>query len=443
MKIGIIGTGYVGLVQGVILSDFGMDVLCMDVSEEKINLLKNGESPIYEPGLSEMMLKNIKAGRLHFTTSVKETVENCKVIFIAVGTPAQEDGSADLHYVMDVAKEIGTYINGYKVVVDKSTVPVGTGKKVKEVIKNIMKERNVNFEFDVVSNPEFLREGKAIRDCGYPDRIVIGTDDERAQKIMKEIYDVFTINQTPFVFTNIETAEMIKYASNAFLAVKISFINEMALLAEKIGANVQEIAKAMGMDGRISPKFLHAGPGYGGSCFPKDTKAIVKIGIENDVELKVIKSAIEANEKQKYKMVEKIIEKMDGVKDKTITILGLSFKPETDDMRDAPALDIIKELVKNGARIQAYCPEGMKEAQWRLKDIDKSIKYMINEYDAAKGANALVIMTEWAQFRAMDLERIYNNMEEHYFFDLRNVYSKKRDLMKKFKYYGVGIGGEN
>ena len=268
MNIGIVGTGYVGLVQGVILSEFGMRVTCMDISEEKINLLKGGECPIFEPGLGEMLNRNLKAGRIHFTTSMEEVVETSKVIFIAVGTPAQEDGSADLHYVMDVAKEIGSYMKEYKVIVDKSTVPVGTGRLVKEAVAEELRKRELEIDFDVVSNPEFLREGKAIRDCTNPDRIVIGSDSEQAKRIMKHIYDVFNVNQTPLVFTNLETAEMIKYASNAFLAVKISFINEMALLAEQVGADVQEIAKAMGMDGRISPKFLHAGPGYGGSCFP-------------------------------------------------------------------------------------------------------------------------------------------------------------------------------
>lgn len=445
MKIGIVGTGYVGLVQGVILSEFGMDVLCMDVSDEKINQLKEGMSPIYEPGLSEMLQRNIRAKRLHFTTDMKETVEHSEVIFIAVGTPSREDGSADLQYVMEVAKNISKYINEYKVIVDKSTVPVGTGQKVKQIIKDGITERNVNIEFDVVSNPEFLREGKAIRDCTNPDRIVIGSDSERAKETMKHLYDVFNINQTPFVFTNIETAEMIKYASNAFLAVKISYINEMALLAEKVGADVQEIAKAMGMDGRISPKFLHAGPGYGGSCFPKDTKAIVEIGKQNDIEMKVIQAAIDANSKQKRKMVEKIVNAMDGednLNGKIIAILGLSFKPETDDMREAPALEIVRGLVDKGARIQAYCPEGMKEAKWRFEDIDSSIKYMSDEYDAAKEADALVVMTEWFQFRAMNLEKISKNMRGKYFFDLRNIYSKKRELLKDFKYFGIGIGGK-
>lgn len=278
MKITVVGTGYVGLVQGVIMADFGSEVICMDIDKEKIENLKKGIVPIFEPGLQELLTKNIKSKRIKFTTDIKTAVENSDVIFIAVGTPPALDGSADLHFVLDVAKEIGKYINGYKVIVDKSTVPVGTGKLVKETIQKELFERKVDYEFDIVSNPEFLREGKAVGDCQRPDRIVIGYESERAKDIMKKVYDVLFINETPFLFTNIETAEMIKYASNAFLAVKISFINEIALLSEKVGSNAQEIARAMGMDGRISPKFLHCGPGYGGSCFPKDTKAIIDIG---------------------------------------------------------------------------------------------------------------------------------------------------------------------
>lgn len=392
MRIGVVGTGYVGLVQGVIMAEFGLNVICMDVSEEKINSLKNGVIPIYEPGLKELLEKNMKAERIEFTTDMKYTTENSDVIFIAVGTPPALDGSADLHFVLEVATNIGKYMNGYKVVVDKSTVPVGTGKLVKETIQKELNNRNLDYEFDIVSNPEFLREGKAVGDCLRPDRVVIGTESERAKEIMKKVYDVLFINETPFVFTNIETAEMIKYASNAFLAVKISFINEISLLAEKVGANTQEIAKAMGKDGRISPKFLHCGPGYGGSCFPKDTKAIVDIAKKYGEEMYVIKAAIDANEKQKRKMVEKIIDKMEGVEGKHIAILGLSFKPDTDDMRDAPSLDIIRGLVEAGAKIQAYCPEGMKEARWRLEDCENSITYCADEYSVVNEADAVVLM---------------------------------------------------
>ncbi|MBP7026747.1 MAG: UDP-glucose/GDP-mannose dehydrogenase family protein [Leptotrichiaceae bacterium] len=440
MKIGVVGTGYVGLVQGVILSEFGLEVTCVDTNIEKIEMLKNGGVPIYEPGLEPLLKKNIEAGRLQFTSEIKEAVETSEVLFIAVGTPPADDGSADLRYVLEVANSIGEHMNGYRVVVDKSTVPVGTGKLVKETIQKKLDERGVDFEFDVVSNPEFLREGKAVNDCLRPDRVVIGYSDERAKEMMKKVYNVLYINETPFVFTSVETAEMIKYASNAFLAVKISFINEMALLAEKVGADVQQIAKAMGQDGRISPKFLHAGPGYGGSCFPKDTKAIVDIAKKYGEEFKVIDAAIQANEKQKQKMVEKIVSNMGSVENKVITVLGLSFKPETDDMRDAPSIDIIRGLVKNGARIKAYCPEGIKEAKWRLKDIEESIEYCDNEYIAVKDADATVIITEWNQFRGISLSKVKDLMKGNYLFDLRNIYSKSSEVKKIFNYYGVGKG---
>lgn len=438
MRIGVVGTGYVGLVQGVIMAEFGLNVICMDVSEEKINSLKNGVIPIYEPGLKELLEKNMKAERIEFTTDMKYTTENSDVIFIAVGTPPALDGSADLHFVLEVATNIGKYMNGYKVVVDKSTVPVGTGKLVRETIQKELNNRNLDYEFDIVSNPEFLREGKAVGDCLRPDRVVIGTESERAKEIMKKVYDVLFINETPFVFTNIETAEMIKYASNAFLAVKISFINEISLLAEKVGANTQEIAKAMGKDGRISPKFLHCGPGYGGSCFPKDTKAIVDIAKKYGEDMYVIKAAIDANEKQKRKMVEKIIDKMEGVEGKHIAILGLSFKPDTDDMREAPSLDIIRGLVEAGAKIQAYCPEGMKEARWRLEDCENSITYCADEYSVVNEADAVVLMTEWNQFRGMNLDKVRARMKGDFYFDLRNVYTRNTHIREEFKYFPIG-----
>ena len=438
MKIGVVGTGYVGLVQGVVLAEFGLEVLCMDVIEEKIELLSKGIVPIYEPGLKELMDKNVEAGRLKFTTDMKYTVENSDVIFIAVGTPPKDDGSADLQYVLQVAENIGKYMNNYKAVVNKSTVPVGTGQLVRETIQAILNERNEEYPFDVVSNPEFLREGKAVGDCLKPDRVVIGCDSERAKDMMKNVYDVLYINETPFVFTDIATAEMIKYASNSFLAVKISFINEMALLAEKVGANVQEIARAMGMDGRISPKFLHAGPGYGGSCFPKDTQAIVDIGRKHNEELKVIKAAIDANEKQKQRMVEKIVGRMGEVDNKKIAVLGLSFKPETDDMRAAPSIDIINGLVKNGAKIRAYCPQGMKEAKWRLENIKDRIIYCQNEYEAVEDVDATVFITEWHQFRGMSLTRMRDLMKGDFVFDLRNIHVKDKHVRDMFKYYPLG-----
>jgi UDPglucose 6-dehydrogenase len=439
-KICIVGTGYVGLVQGVLLSDFGMDVTCVDVDAAKIELLNSGGVPIYEPGLKDMLDKNVKAGRLHFSTDIKVSVENSLVIFVAVGTPPAEDGSADLRYVMEVARSVGKYMNGYKVIVDKSTVPVGTGRKVRQAILEELNARGESFEFDIVSNPEFLREGKAVKDCQTPDRVVLGCESEKAEAIMKEVYDVLYINQTPFVMTNVETAEMIKYASNAFLAVKISFINEMALLAEKVGANVQQISKAMGMDGRISPKFLHAGPGFGGSCFPKDTKAIASIAKDNGERLLVVEAAIDANEKQKQKAAEKIINAIGNVKGQTVAIWGLSFKPETDDMRDAPALDIIENLTGNGLIIKAFCPQGMREAKWRLKHLEDKITYCENEYVAVTGADALVIMTEWNQFRGADLRRVKELMKGDCLIDLRNIYNKQQFQDIGLKYYGIGIG---
>lgn len=438
MKISVIGTGYVGLVQGVIMAEFGANVICMDINKERIQQLNNGIIPIFEPGLQELLVKNQKAKRITFTNDVEEAIVNSDVIFIAVGTPPDQDGSADLQYVLQVADNIGKYIDNYKVIVNKSTVPVGTGKLVKKHIQDKINERKVNIEFDIVSNPEFLREGKAVSDCLHPDRIVLGYENEKARDIMKKVYDVLYINATPFIFTNIETAEMIKYASNAFLAVKISFINEIALLSEKVGANTQEIARAMGMDGRISPKFLHCGPGYGGSCFPKDTKAIVDIGKKYGEDMLVINAAIKANEKQKQKVVEKIITKMNGVKGKTLGFLGLSFKPETDDMRDAPSIDIIKGLVEAGAKIHAYCPEGMKEARWRLADIEKNIIYCADEYSIANDADGIVLITEWNQFRGMNLRKIRERMKDNYYFDLRNVHVKDSNVRDIFKYFPIG-----
>jgi UDPglucose 6-dehydrogenase len=438
MRIAVVGTGYVGLVQGVVLAEFGLEVICMDVCKEKIDQLNQGIVPIYEPGLKELMDKNVQAGRIVFTTDMKAAVENSDVIFISVGTPPADDGSADLHYVIEAAKNIGFYLNGYKVVVNKSTVPVGTGQIVRETIQQILNERGVEYPFDIVSNPEFLREGKAIGDCLKPDRIVIGCESDRAAEIVKKVYNVLYINETPFIFTDIATAEMIKYASNAFLAVKISFINEMALLSEKIGANVQEIARAMGMDGRISPKFLHAGPGYGGSCFPKDTKAIVDIARKHGEEFKVIQAAIDANEKQKQRMVEKIIHRMNGVKGKVIAVLGLSFKPETDDVREAPSIDIINGLVNNGAVIKAYCPQGMAEARWRLDRIQDKITYCENEYTAVENADAAVFLTEWHQFRGMSIPRMRDLLKGNFVFDFRNIYVKDKQIRQLFHYYPLG-----
>ena len=438
MKITVVGTGYVGLVQGVILAEFGMDVICLDSDLAKIAQLNQGILPIYEPGLKEVMDKNILAGRLRFTSDATLAYRHGAVIFIAVGTPAQDDGSADLSSVLAVAHAIGASIDEYKVIVNKSTVPVGTGKLVRQTLQERLEQRQVAVAFDIVSNPEFLREGKALSDCLRPDRVVIGCESETARIIMQNVYNVLYINQTPFVFTNLETAEMIKYAANSFLAVKISFINEIALLAEKVGANTQEIAKAMGMDGRISPKFLHCGPGYGGSCFPKDTQALVTIAADYNEEMLVVKAAIAANEKQKLRMIAKIITTLGHVRGKTIGVLGLSFKPDTDDLRDAPALAILRGLVGAGALIRAFCPEGIKEARWRLSDIEKSLTYCANEYAVAHQADALVIITEWNQFRGLDLNELKKAMAGDFFFDLRNIFTKSAEVRALFKYFPVG-----
>lgn len=431
-KITVIGTGYVGLVTGTCLADFGLMVTCIDIDENKIEKLKNGIIPIYEPGLDILVQKNAEQGRLKFSTDIKSGVTESEVIFIAVGTPPREDGSADLQHVEAVAKDIATYMNGYKVIVNKSTVPVGTGQRVKSIIKQY-----TECPFDVVSNPEFLREGAAVKDFMHPDRVVIGSESERATQIMKDVYRVLYLNEVPFVVSNIETSELIKYASNAFLAMKISFINEMANLCEKVSANVTDLAIGMGKDGRIGSKFLHPGPGYGGSCFPKDTLALAKIGQEHGSPINLVETTVKVNERQKLKMVEKIKEAMGDVEGKIFAVLGLAFKPETDDMREAPAITVISELDAMGAKIQAYDPKAMEEARWRLEHV-KNIEFAENEYDAVMGANALVILTEWNQFRNLDLDRIKGSLVQPYFFDLRNIYNPEKLKQIGFDYYSVG-----
>jgi UDPglucose 6-dehydrogenase len=437
-EITVIGTGYVGLVSGACLSDFGNNVRCVDVDHEKIEKLKAGGIPIYEPGLEDVVLRNVAAGRLSFATDGASAIGGSETVFIAVGTPPADDGSADLRYVEAVAREIGRSMDGYRIVVDKSTVPIGTGKQVRAWIREEHVKRGVDIEFDVVSNPEFLREGSAVHDFMHPDRVVIGTESERARESMKAVYRALYINETPFVFTNIETAEMIKYASNAMLAVRITFMNEIANLCEAVGANVHDVAKAMGKDGRIGPKFLHPGPGYGGSCFPKDTKALADIGRKFECRLSVIETVIEANERQKLRMVKKIEDALGGVDGKKLAVLGLAFKPNTDDVREAPALTIIRELVNKGARIKAYDPAAMEEAKWRLEAIDDHITYCAGEYDAVKDAEALVILTEWNQFRNLDLGRVKRLLRAPIIFDLRNIYDRVEAETAGFAYYGVG-----
>lgn len=437
-RIGIIGSGYVGLVTGACLADFGMKVICVDVDEEKINQLKEGKIPIYEPGLEQLVERNTYYKRLSFTTDLKEAVHNSDVIFIAVGTPPAEDGSADIAHVLKAAEDIAYHMNEYKVIVDKSTVPVGTGQKVKKTIQSVLKKRNVQIDFDVVSNPEFLREGSAIYDFAHPDRVVIGGESQKAIEIMKDVYDVLYLNETPFIITNIETAEMIKYASNGFLAMKITYINEIANLCEKVGANVQEVARAMGRDGRIGPKFLHPGPGYGGSCFPKDTRALARMAKEHNSPITLIEATIEANERQKLLMVKKVKDAIGDLNNKTLAILGVTFKQNTDDMRESPALTIIGELEKLGASFRIYDPQGMKEAKWRLKSIEEKCVYCKNEYEAVKDADALLIITEWNQFRNLDIDSIKNSMKGNFFFDFRNIYDRAYIESKGFNYYAVG-----
>lgn len=438
-KIGVIGTGYVGLVSGSCLADFGHEVVCVDVDQQKVNDLSNGKIPIYEPGLEDLVNRNIYYKRIQFTTDLISVMQSCDILFVAVGTPPADDGSADLQQVMSVAENIAKHMNRYKIIVNKSTVPVGTGHIVRELIRKTLEERGAKIAFDVVSNPEFLREGSAVHDFTHPDRIVIGADTEKAVLEMKEIYKVLYINETPFVITNIETAEMIKYASNAFLAMKITYINEIANICEKVGANVQDVAKAMGKDGRISPKFLHAGPGYGGSCFPKDTRALADIARKSDAPISLIEATIQANERQKERMVEKILSKMGpDLSDKTIAVLGITFKPNTDDLREAPALVIIPRLIEKGARIQVFDPAGHKEGQWRFKDKLDFIDFRSDEYEALKDADALVILTEWNLFRSLDLSRVMKLMKDVYFFDFRNIYSPEEIKALGFDYTSVG-----
>ncbi|OGI17710.1 MAG: UDP-glucose 6-dehydrogenase [Candidatus Moranbacteria bacterium RIFCSPHIGHO2_02_FULL_40_12b] len=433
MNICVIGTGYVGLITGACFAEFGVNVVCIDKDEKKISQLKKGIVPFYEPGAEELLQRNLKANRIIFTTNVADAVKNSLVIFIAVGTPPRGDGSADMSYVEEVAKEIGKHSDGYKVVVTKSTVPVGTGERIKQIISKNLKSK---VKFDVVSNPEFLREGSAVEDFMRPNRVVIGAENKQAIAILKDLYRPLYLIETPFVITNVKTAELIKYASNAFLAVKISYINEIANLCEALGVDVQVVAKAMGLDQRIGPKFLHAGPGYGGSCFPKDTNALAKISRGNNILLNLVEAAIKTNRNQKQRMVDKIMAGTKGVRGKTIAILGLSFKPNTNDIRESPAMEIAQDYLsfKLGAKIRAYDPEAMQDAR---KVMPKAI-YCKDAYDAVKGADALVIATEWNQFRNLDLARLKKLMKGKFFFDLRNIYDPKKAREAGFEYYSTG-----
>lgn len=431
MHIAVIGSGYVGLVTGACFAEFGVDVTCVDIDAEKIARLSDGIIPIYEPGLEPLVTKNTQSGRLHFTTDLKAAIEQALVIFLAVGTPPREDGSADLSYIEAAARSIAEFMNGYKVIVTKSTVPVGTSERLRKLIREHQKGRD---NFGIVSNPEFLREGAAIDDFMRPDRVVIGSRDEEAIAIMKDLYRPLYLIETPFVITSLEAAELTKYAANAFLATKISFINEIANLCDLIGCDVHDVARAMGMDGRINRKFLHPGPGFGGSCFPKDTRALASVAREYGTDSLIVDAVIEVNGRQRAAMIPKIEKLVGTLKGKIIAVLGLSFKPETNDMRDAPSIDIIRGLTERGATVRAYDPVAMKEAAKFLPDI----KYLEDEYAAVEGADALVFITEWNQFRALDMARIHTLMRAPRIADLRNIYEPDDMRELGFDYVGVG-----
>ncbi|MEQ8733745.1 MAG: UDP-glucose/GDP-mannose dehydrogenase family protein [Rhodospirillaceae bacterium] len=432
MRIAMIGTGYVGLVSGACFSEFGVDVVCVDKDVGKIEALKQGEIPIYEPGLDQLVKTNADAGRLTFTIDLKDAVKGADAVFIAVGTPSRRgDGHADLSYVYAAAEEIAQAIEGYTVIVTKSTVPVGTGREVERIVK----KNRPDIDFDVASNPEFLREGSAINDFMRPDRVVIGAESDRAKEVMRQLYRVLYLIETPILFTALETSELIKYAANTFLATKITFINEIADLCEKVGADVHDVAKGIGLDGRIGKKFLHPGPGYGGSCFPKDTLALVKTAQDYKSPLRIVEAVVAINDKRKSAMAERIVQACGGsVADKTVAILGLTFKPNTDDMRDSPSLAIIPALVSAGAKIQAYDPEGMDEARKILSDIN----YCDDAYATMDGADVLVIVTEWNEFRSLDLERAKDLLSQPVLVDLRNIYSPADVEKAGFSYHCIG-----
>jgi len=431
MHIAVIGSGYVGLVTGACFAEFGVDVTCVDIDAEKIARLCDGIVPIYEPGLEQLVAKNMQAGRLQFTTDIKAAVEQALVIFLAVGTPPKEDGSADLRYIDAAARSVAEHMNGYKVVVTKSTVPIGTGEHLRRLIRENLKRQT---NFGIVSNPEFLREGAAINDFMRPDRVVIGSRDEEAIAIMRDLYRPLYLIEAPVVITSLEGAELIKYAANAFLATKISFINEIANMCDEIGCDVHDVARAVGMDNRIGGKFLHPGPGFGGSCFPKDTRALSSVARQFGCESRIVDTVIEVNENQRVRMIAKIEKLIGETKNKNIAVLGLAFKPETDDMREAPAVDIIKALVERGAKVRAFDPVAMTEAAKILPDI----AYAEDEYQAIDGADALVFVTEWNQFRALDMKRVYESMKTPKIADLRNIYNPATMRELGFDYVGVG-----
>jgi UDPglucose 6-dehydrogenase len=436
MRIAMIGTGYVGLVSGVCFSDFGHEVVCVDKLSAKVETLRAGGVPIYEPGLDEMLARNAAAGRLSFTTELAEAVKGARAVFIGVGTPTRRgDGHADLTYVYAAARELADVIDPDTVVVTKSTVPVGTNREVKRIIAERLAETRREIAFEVASNPEFLREGAAIEDFMRPDRVVIGVETEAAEAVMREIYRPLSLREAPLMFTSLESAEIIKYAANAFLATKITFINEIADLCEKVGGDVKAVAKGIGMDGRIGPKFLHAGPGYGGSCFPKDTSALARIGQDFATPMRIVETVMAVNDARKRRMVDKVLDLCGGsVNGKKIAVLGVTFKPETDDMRDSPALVIVPGLVGAGAQVSVCDPQGRKEGETLLP----GVSWAEDAYAAAAGADAVVLMTEWNEFRAIDLKRLRETMSGNGFADLRNVYTPAEAAAAGFRYVSIG-----
>lgn len=433
MKVTMLGCGYVGLVSGACFAEFGASVTCFDIDKTKVNNLLEGVIPIYEPGLDELVKKNVEQGRLSFSDDLNNCISDADLIFVAVGTPTRRgDGHADLSYVYQAVQDIAPLLKNYTVIVDKSTVPVGTARNVKRIIS----EANPDADFDVASNPEFLREGAAITDFMRPDRVVIGVENERAEKVLRELYRPINLIETPIFSTDLESAELIKYASNAFLATKISFINEMSVLCEEVGADVHAVAKGMGLDGRIGRKFLHAGPGYGGSCFPKDTQALSRIAQEHGVPSRIVEAVIEVNEAQKARMIKKIRSVLGGNESgKTIAVLGLTFKPETDDMRDAPSLAILPKLIENGCQINAHDPQGVKEAKTLLP---AEVHYFDDLYATLDNADAVVLMTEWNMYRNLDMDLIKSKLNEPVFIDLRNVYEPEAMKSMGFDYHCVG-----
>jgi UDPglucose 6-dehydrogenase len=432
MRIAVVGTGYVGLVSGACFSEFGVDVTCVDNDAAKIARLERGEMPIYEPGLDQVVATNVAAGRLKFATDLASVVQDADGVFIAVGTPSRRgDGHADLSYVFAAAEEIAGALSGYTVVVTKSTVPVGTGRKVAEIVR----KKRPDAQFDVASNPEFLREGSAIQDFMRPDRVVIGAESERARAVMRELYRPLYLIETPILFTSLETAELIKYAANSFLATKIAFINEVADLCEKVGADVQDVARGIGLDGRIGRKFLHAGPGFGGSCFPKDCLALVRTAQEAGAPLRIVETVVTGNDRRKDRMAERVVAALGGsIKDKTVACLGLTFKPNTDDMRDSPSLAIVPALIEAGATVRAFDPEGTNEA----KKLLSGVNFCANAYEAMEGAHALVIITEWNEFRALDLARVRSLLKTPTIVDLRNIYKPADMAEAGFFYFSIG-----